>query len=235
MALAAALGAAACRAAPEPPRPGERPTVGLMTTLPLLWGEAQDVGELLSVENRPSWVRQELGSQVEVEPLDILEETTLARLDGLILAQPRALSPAENVALDAWVREGGRLLLFADPMLTAHSRFAVGDRRRPHDVVLLSPILRHWNLELQFDEDQGEAERLVQVQGTPIPVALAGRFAAASGAPCELGEGAVLAQCRIGRGRVVAFADAALLDDPAEGDVDARKAALGKLLALAFD
>ena len=50
------------------------------------------------------------------------------------------------------MRGGGRVLLFADPMLTRHSAFALGDRRRPQDVVLLSPILARWRLELQFDE-----------------------------------------------------------------------------------
>ena len=67
-----------------------------------------------------------------------------------MMIQPRPLSPQENVALDNWVAAGGRLLLFADPALTEDSAFAIGDRRRPQDVVLLSPILARWGLELEL-------------------------------------------------------------------------------------
>lgn len=204
-----------------------------MTTLPLIWGEATDVGELLAADANASWAGRELGARFAVEPLDTLEEASLARLDRLLLAQPRALSPAENVALDTWVRSGGRLLLLADPMLTRHSRFPVGDPRRPQDVALLSPILAHWGLELLFDPGQGEGERLVQIDGALVPVQLAGSFQAARQAACTLAGGGLLARCRIGKGQVVLLADGAVLDDT--GEIASRKAALSRLLAIAFD
>lgn len=239
LALAAALTAGACRAAPDPAprpeRPAERPVLGLMTTLPLLWGEAADVGELLGQDGAAGWVRGEIERRFAIEPLDTLDAAALARLDRLVLAQPRALSPAENVALDAWVRGGGRLLLFADPMLTRHSRYPVGDRRRPQDVALLSPILAHWGLELRFDEAQAEGERIQEIMGTGAPLNLAGSFRVDPGAACTASSGAVLVRCRIGEGRVVALADAAMLDDPESGDTAARKTALARMLSLAFD
>ena len=100
----------------------------------------------------------------------------LSRISLLVMAQPRALSPQENVALDAWVRGGGRLLLFADPMLTHDSAFAVGDRRRPQDIFMLSPILSHWGLALAFDDAQPPGAKMAQVMGGTMPVALPGRF-----------------------------------------------------------
>ena len=49
----------------------------------------------------------------------------------LLAAHPNA-QPAENlVALDKWVRGGGRLLLLADPMLEWHSERPLGDPLRP--------------------------------------------------------------------------------------------------------
>ena len=78
----------------------------------------------------------------------------LSHVTRLLLAQPRALSGPENVALDAWVRGGGHLLLFADPMMTGESRFGIGDRQRPQDVILLSPILNRWCRDPQFDQNQ---------------------------------------------------------------------------------
>lgn len=190
-----------------------RPELGLMGTIPIYWGESDRFGGLLAGHGAQHWARAELESQYHLFPLDVLDGESLAKLDFLLLAQPRALSAAENVALDTWVRQGGSLLLFADPMLTGESRFAIGDRRRPQDVVLLSPILGHWGLELQFDTDQAAGVRLLEVEGARIPVNLPGRFAeAGSEDECATWAGQVLARCAIGAGHVVVLADAALLD-----------------------
>ena len=138
---------------------------------------------------------------------------TLAGLDYLLLAQPRALSPAENVALDDWLRAGGHLLLFADPLLTGESSFPIGDRRRPQDVNLISPILDHWGLSMAFDDERQLGYSLVPAMGTPIPVNLPGALTVHQGeGSCELLAADVLASCEIGQGKVVLLADAALLD-----------------------
>lgn len=236
--LALSLVLGSCTAQPtDAASSAKRPDLGLMSTLPLYWGEASGVGELLkdSPGEGAGWVRPALEERFDLVPLDVLSDETLSPLRHLILAQPRALSAAENVALDAWVRRGGRLLLFADPMLTRHSRYAMGDRRRPQDVVLLSPILAHWGLTLRFDEDQREGERIETAGGVAMPLYLAGDFIAGPGGACRLADNPVLAQCRLGEGRVVALADAALLDDPDEGDGAVRRRALGQLVALTFD
>lgn len=206
-----------------------------MSTLPLYWGEGGDVGALLRSDAEASWVRGALESRFALEPLDVLDEAALAALDRLALAQPRILTPAENVALDAWVRRGGRLLIFADPMLTRHSRYGIGDKRRPQDVVLLSPILTHWGLALSFDPEQGEGERLVEIAGSAIPVALAGVLRPLPGSPCDVEADGLLARCRIGAGRVTIFADAAVLDEGQAGEMTSRRHALLGLVDSAFD
>ena len=218
--LAIAVALASCGAGETASAP-DRPPVGLFTTLPIYWQESADFSAMLSEEGELGWVRNVLEARYTLEPMDTLDEATLADLDRLILAQPRALSAAENVALDGWVRAGGQLLLFADPMLTRHSQFAIGDPRRPHDVVLLSPILRRWGLELGFDDDQPEGERAVMAIDTLMPVNLAGRFDAIGGdaaARCELLADGVVAQCLLEHGRIVLIADAAVLDDENTGD-----------------
>ena len=122
-------------------------------------------------------------------------------------------------------------LLFADPLLTAHSAFAVGDPRRPQDVVLLSPILTRWGLELTFAEDQPEGLRVVPGPGPAIPVNLRGGWRA-SAEGCQVEAEGLVATCRIGRGHVVAVADAEVLTD---ADPDAiRGPALAALLRRAF-
>jgi len=210
-ALAAALLilASGCRDAAPAALPEQRPALGLMGTIPLYWGEEAGFGGSLSGNATPHWARAQLESRYALHPLDTLSDSGLAGLDLLLLAQPRALSGPENVALDAWVRGGGRLLLFADPLLTGESRFAIGDRRRPQGAILLSPILGHWGLRLEFDDSRAEGFALAGGKAQ-IPVNLPGRFVSEDG--CKVDSEGLLARCAIGKGRVVAVADAALLD-----------------------
>jgi hypothetical protein len=204
-ALAACLAVPACSQ-----EPAAAPSLGLMGTIPIYWGEAGGIDELIGGTAEPHWARAEIEASYALQPLDYLSAEALAPLDRLLLAQPRALSGEENVALDAWVRAGGQLLLFADPMMTGHSRFPLGDRRRPMDVTLLSPILNHWGLTMEFADDEPGGPAQIDAGGLTLPVNLPGRFA--EGGPCELAADRVLARCGIGRGRVTIFADAALLD-----------------------
>lgn len=215
-----------------------QPALGLLTTLPIYWTESASFADAFTSDVPLHWAREWLARQYDLRPVDTLDTEALARLDHLLLAQPRALSGMENVALDTWVRDGGEVLLFADPRLTGHSIYPIGDRRRPQDVVLLSPILKRWGLELTFDESQPLGESSVEVLGQPLPVNLAGSFrpvATSADAPsdCRMMAEGLVAQCRIGRGRVVIVADAALLED---GDHTAENApqALGALLDAAF-
>lgn len=221
------LGFAGACHADEPPAPDaaaeapdDRPALGLMGTIPLYWGEAGDLGEVLNGGGAQHWARGQLEADYRLAPLDSLDTQSLAEVDRLLLAQPRALSGAENVALDAWVRAGGHLLLFADPLMTGETRYAVGDRRRPQDVALLSPILRHWGLDLSFDDSAGEGVAVRPIGAGRVPLNLPGSFALTAGdAQCVLAGEGVLADCRVGQGRVTVLADAALLDlaqsDPA--------------------
>jgi hypothetical protein len=209
--------------------------LGLFTSLPIYWNESASVSEALDGPGEPHWVRTHLERDYELVPVDTLEDGELARLDALVMAQPRPLAPQENVTLDAWVRQGGRLLLFADPFLTEGSRFPLGDRRRPQDVVLLSPILARWGLQLTFDEDQAEGERTLSYGPVTVPEHLGGRLQLVTpGAPakCSLASEGLLAECDIGKGRALIVADAALLEaDRAPGTGDA---ALGLLLTRAL-
>jgi len=211
---------------------GEREPLGLFTSLPLYWRAAPDLSAQLDPDAEPHWARKLVEEQRDLRPLDVLTPEALKPFRDLLVAQPRALAPAENVALDDWVRGGGRLLLFADPLLTEESAFAPGDPRRPMDVALLSPILSHWGLELQFDEAQAPGEREREVMGVTVPVNLAGSFATKGQSNCKLwGEG-IAVTCAIGKGRVVALADAAVLD--AADPTGKRSRALEALLDTAF-
>lgn len=209
-----------------------KPRVGLFTTLPIYWGEG-GIENMLEGETEPSWVRTALEKRFELVPLDTLEPEAIEELDRVILAQPRALAPSENVSFDDWVKAGGKALIFADPMLTGHSDYAIGDRRRPQDVVLLSPLFAHWGLELRFDENQPSGERGETYSGKTYPVNLAGTFVKGgerSEADCSLLQNPLLARCVVGVGEALLFADAAVLDWEGKGTVpQARLEALEQL------
>ncbi|HKT84629.1 MAG TPA: ABC transporter [Novosphingobium sp.] len=214
--------------------------LGLYTSLPILWGESGDIRGFLNPGEARHWARQTLGSARSLVPLDSLADASGALpLSGnsvLLLAQPRPLTPQENVALDNWVRSGGRVLLFVDPMLTAPSIFALGDTRRPQDVAMLSPILGRWGLVLEFDEAQQPGERLVALREGGMPVNLPGRFrltgkSGNEGSSCSLEAAGFLADCRVGAGQVLALADAALFEDSRDpNDAQERAALLRNLL-----
>lgn len=210
--------------------------LGLFTTLPILWAESPDLSKALSGAEEPHWARGVLASTGTIEPLDVLSgppgQAPLDRVRRLVMAQPRVLSPRENVALDAWVRGGGQLLLLADPALTEESAFPLADPRRPQAVVLLSPILSRWGLDLRFDDGQQLGEVSREVMGVPVPVNLPGHFMTRGQANCRLWADGLAVTCAIGAGRVVALADAAVLE---REDPDGTRAnALRSLLQAAF-
>jgi hypothetical protein len=209
--------------------------LGLFTTLPILWPETGEVGDLLHGDAPSHWALAVLRRHGTLVPLDVLAgaggKLPLAADGVLVMAQPRPLAPAENVALDDWVSAGGHLLLLADPLLTAHSAYGLGDRRRPQDTVLLSPILSRWGLRLAFDEQQPDGQREVSVLGAAVPVRLAGHFTLVPGTgKCMILAQGLVARCKIGRGEVLALADAALLEDGDGTEIDARAEALATLV-----
>ena len=203
-----------------------------MTSLPILWTEEPSIGAMLGKgEAPPHWAKAVLESRGALVPLDRIANETLRGVDLAVLAQPRPLAPEEMVALDRWVRGGGRLLLLADPMLTAHSIFPLGDPRRPQAIAMVDPLLAHWGLELGYDDDAAEGERVVRARGIDLPVNLPGSLKT-SGRRCTVDATGLIATCRIGQGLAVLVADAALLESEDGMNPEPRKSALLGLLKL---
>ena len=232
--LALALGLIAWLS--QRPRAVPSTPLGLFTSLPILWNDTPDLASELRRDKPPHWAKAVLAEHGQVTALDVLSTApgprSLAGLSRLVIAQPRVLSPQENVALDDWVRGGGQLLLLADPAYTEESRLPLGDPRRPMAAAMLSPILTRWGLELQFDADQPLDPQMRQVLGAALPVIAPGSFATRGQANCKLWDDGLAATCAIGRGRVLAVADAAVLerDDPYRTSAEA----FGALLDSAF-
>ena len=144
----------------------------------------------------------------------MLTDGKLAEGKLLLLAQPRVLDPHELVALDSWVRGGGRVLILTDPLLVWPSALPLGDIRRAPPVGLLGPLLDHWGLELGPSGLTGLVTDDQPAAGTGRLTMIApGRFLV-TGADCRRTK-LYLASCRLGQGRALLVADADLLHDSA--------------------
>ena len=199
-AAAVALAVSDRSAQPLPPSPlAKRPTLLLLTSLPLVFGEQ------FSLEGGSPALKA-LESRYRVVPISVTDERDLSKGRLLLMAHPLA-QPAENlVALDGWVRRGGRVLLLADPMLEWPSERPLGDPLRPPSMFMDTGLLGHWGLRLDAPDERGPAARKL------------GDFEVATDSPgllyggCEISGDRLVAHCRIGKGEATIVADADLLD-----------------------
>jgi ABC-type uncharacterized transport system len=198
----------------RPEAEAAKPVLGLMTTLPLQWSEGGIEADLAAdAKPHPAYAR--LQERYDVRPLDNFDELDERRLPLMLLAQPRALAPAELVKLDTWVRAGGRLLILADPALQWGSLYPLGDKRRPLFTSLLSPLFSHWGLELVLPMSDQQAIAMREVDGLNIRTQTPGEWLPKPGkatATCQIEPHNLLADCRVGKGRALLVADADLLD-----------------------
>ena len=190
--------------APLPQRAAaERPKLLLLTSLPLVFSErfglAGGSPALTALERRYS-----------VEAVNVAEAATLNGNRLLLMAHPLAQPAEALVALDAWVRAGGRLILLADPKLDWPSERPLGDRLRPPPAFADTGLLKHWRLTLFAPDVAGPVER--RVDGRQVQFSSPGTLAGG----CELATDGLVARCTIGRGRAAIVADADFLraDNP---------------------
>lgn len=223
--------------------PAYRPQVALMTSLPIYWSDGADVALIASGQGELHWVRDALEARYQLRPVDTLGATDdgdpLAGIDRLMVIQPRALSPQDNLALDRWVMDGGHLFMAIDPLLTGQYSVPLGDPGHPVAVGLIPPVIERWGMEFRFDETQPFAVRELDAAGIAIPVAMAGEIhplpgaGPSAGKTCRIDASRILATCTVGKGRVTILADAALFEFP-EGEGEYRDA-LMRLAARAFE
>jgi hypothetical protein len=221
----AAVALALIGRAPQPPSarpPAERPVLLLLTSLPLMFGEH------FSLETGGSPALTALETRYRVVPISVTDESELRKGRLLLLAHPPAQAPEDLVALDSWVRGGGRVLLLADPLLEWPSERPPGDPLRPSPMFSDTGLLAHWGLRLDAPEQRGPQRRKLGDYDVSAvsPGALYGR--------CAISGDRLVAHCRIGSGRATIVADADLINaDPAERDsrhnLDALLAELAKL------
>ena len=198
--LAAALLAGCSPSGPST----ERPTLHLLTSPSLYWGDGDIASAVQGKTERPPLISH-LETAWRVVPLDIARPGQLESVSLLFIVQPQALAPDELVALDDWVRSGGHVLILADPDLRRSSALPKGDARQPPSSTFLLPLLTHWGLTLVPDPP-GVPLRLIRSADGLVPAPGSGRWISQS-RDCTV-TAAVMARCTLGKGVAVSVADA---------------------------
>lgn len=189
---------------PLPERPAsERPVLMLLTGLPLMFGDE------FSLDGNGSPALAALQKRYRVKPISTGSAAEIKGAQMLLMAQPSAQRAEDLVAIDQWVRSGGRALVLADPALNWPSERQLGDPLRPPPMFADTGLLAHWGLRLDAPDVDGpqqlrlgRGEILTGSPGTLIATAPA----------CEVEPSGLVARCRIGRGRATIIADADFLD-----------------------
>ena len=207
--------------APPPAAPA-KPTLMLLTSLPLVFGEQ------FGLERGGSPALEALETRYTVNSIGVADSATLKQGKLLLMAHPLAQPAEALVDLDGWVRGGGRLLLLADPLLEWPSERPLGDTLRPPPAFADTGLLRHWGLRLDAPDERGPMSRRLGGYEvlTNSPGALAGR--------CPVSRDRLVARCRIGKGEATIVADADFLnvedlDGPTDKNLDALLAELSAL------
>lgn len=180
----------------------ERPALLVLTSLPILFPEEMELGA------EPPAALEALSARYAVTPISLADRASLGGHSLLLMAQPQAQPAEVLVEFDQWVRDGGHVLLLADPTLQWPSKRPLGSVLRPPFAFPDTGLLGHWGLRLDSPDSLGP--KTVKAGGRAIRTAAPGTLAATSGS-CAI-ESAFVARCRIGNGRATVIADADFID-----------------------
>jgi hypothetical protein len=208
--VAAATLALSCAGCARARPPEAKPELALLTSLPILFPEKFGLGKPAGAA-----VATRLERDFQLVPIAASDADSLRGQQLLLMIQPRAQTAENLVALDDWVRRGGRVVLLADPTLEWPSDKPLGDLTRPPLAYPDTGLLLHWGV------------RLEGVDG-----ASGGRLVATS-SQCAVEERGSRAQCRVGQGEALIMADADPIDPRRRGSDAAIEALDTNLKALA--
>lgn len=193
-----------------------RPELMVMTSIPLQWGDAT-MAQIANGEAEPSPLFGAISAANTVKLIDDVMQLGEPGKVPLLMIQPRAFAPVELVQLDAWVRNGGRVIIFADPALDWPNELSLGDQRRPLFTSLLNPLFRHWGVELALPVGENEGIVEAEIAGYSLSLKSPGIWVlppkTKATARCAIRTDELLALCRVGRGQALLVADADVLHD----------------------
>lgn len=190
--------------------PDKQVRVTMLSALPLEQVDGEAVAARLHGRVDTAPVLALLNDQFSVRLVDDVTAAGLAQADVLMLAHPRTLSPQTLVAIDAWVRAGGKAIVLADGLSSWPPSYPLGDPRNPPVTSMLTPLLTHWGVRLDAPSATDSGLHLWWQGQHRLHLLSAGRLVTENGG-CSLSNDGIYGDCAIGAGRVLLLADADLL------------------------
>ena len=189
------------------------PVTTMLTGLSLRWSGSGDIAAIISdgAEDDPALVQLEAMGPVSL--VDSLVDHVPPPGGALLIAHPRALAPQELVAIDAFVRGGGKAVVLADALSGWPAPHPLGDPRNPPVTSLLTPLLDHWGVRLGAALTDDMDVAAVDVGRARLRLSSAGVFDRLP-PTCRAFADRHVAQCRIGAGEAWLVGDADLLFAP---------------------
>lgn len=189
------------------------PAATMLTGLPLRWSGGGDIAAMIAEGANDDPALARLTAAGPVSLVDSLADHVPPPGGALLVAHPRALAPQELVAIDAFVRGGGRAVVLADALSGWPARHPLGDPRNPPVTSLLTPLLDHWGVALAAAPAGEGAPIAVDVGRARLRLFSAGRFERLPPS-CHAYAGRRIARCAIGKGEAWLVGDADLLFAP---------------------
>lgn len=189
------------------------PAVTMLTGLPLRWSASRDIAAMIAEGANDDPALARLAAAGPVSLVDSLADHVPPPGGTLLIAHPRALAPQELVAIDSFVRGGGRAVVLADALSGWPARHPLGDPRNAPITSLLTPLLDHWGVILGAAPAAESKPLSVDVDGARLRLFSAGRFDSLP-PQCEVYADRRAARCRIAQGEVWLIGDADLLFAP---------------------
>ncbi len=123
----------------------EKKTVGIMSTLPIE-GNAASRSMMPNAQSREWMIVTTLKKSFNVKSIDINTDKIPADIDILMLVHPKNMSGTSLFAIDQFVLNGGRAIIFVDP----HAEMDLA-QHDPQDLMAAANAIRYSNLRTLFD------------------------------------------------------------------------------------
>ncbi len=189
------------------------PAATMLTGLPLRWSGSGDMAAIISDRAVDDPALTRLESLGPVVLADSLIDAVPPPGGALLIAHPRALAPQELVAIDAFVRGGGKAVVLADALSGWPAPHPLGDPRNPPITSLLTPLLDHWGVTLGAAPTGDHAVVAADVEGARLRLSSAGVFERLP-PTCRSFADRRIIRCPIGAGEAWLVGDADLLFAP---------------------